>query len=106
MFPREVAMLSEIVQKNLQLDENLLPARFREAASSKFILIRSEAKAKGYHKPPSTSEFVDWVKILTWKKIPLTELEGQGLRAPHWRILFKNMNDVDAFRAEIDKTSK
>jgi MoxR-like ATPase len=102
-FPDDISMLSEIAKKNLRLDENLLPLAFRDAAASKFIKIRAEAKAKGYHKPPSTSEFVDWVKVLTWNKVPAPDLETQELGAPHWRILFKNMNHLDAFRAEADK---
>jgi MoxR-like ATPase len=102
-FPEDEKMLSEIVKRNLRLDENLLPENFCRAAAKKFVAIRAEAKGKGYHKPPSTSEFVDWVKILTWKKVPLDQLENEGLDAPHWRVLFKNMNDLDAFRVEAAK---
>ena len=62
-------------------------------------------EVKGLKKKPSTSELIDWLKLLLMEKIKAGELEGIDLyhsMPPHASALLKNEQDLDLM-SELQK---
>jgi len=67
-------------------------------AINKFLEVREKLLIKTNSKPPSTSELLDWLKILLQKpdwQVTLTQLDE--LVTKHSGILLKNKEDLDFF---------
>jgi len=93
-FPETVEELRDIVLKNFDpatADQALL-----EAAVTTFQKIR-EASLGATQKPPTTSELIDWVRILFWNGVRPESLSEQPYLPPHWETLFKTAGDLDAY---------
>jgi MoxR-like ATPase len=94
-FPEDPATLATIIRKNLGADANAIAEDLLKAAIDRFLQVRRQAQQTGAQKPPATSELIDWIQVLHWQKEPATGL-ADG-RVPYWKVLFKTMQDLDAF---------
>lgn len=95
-FPEDPEVLGRIVKKNLGVDIKKLSAKLVAKAVATFQKVRLEAQEAGAQKPPATSELLDWVRVLHWNG----GVEGlDRAPVPHWKVLFKTMQDVTAFEA-------
>ena len=93
--PVDPALLAVIVEKNLEVSVNKVSRDLIDAAIERFLEIRKNAE--GLQKIPATSELIDWVKVLHWQgKTPDQVIAGK-LQPPYWRLLFKTMQDLEAF---------
>jgi MoxR-like ATPase len=104
-FPEKPEELTEIVLKNtkettVQINEGLV-----DAAVAAFQRVRKAAVGTA-QKPPTTSELIDWVKILHWREVKADDLKGETLLPPYWELLFKNMADLDAHRTLAEARQK
>lgn len=104
-FPESPEELTEIVLKNtkettVQINEGLVGA-----AVAAFQRVRKAAVGTA-QKPPTTSELIDWVKILHWREVKSDDLQGETLLPPYWELLFKNMADLDAHRTLAEARQK
>lgn len=99
-FPDQVETLREIVRRNLKVgvDEGLL-----DAAVKSFRRVREAAVRADAQKLPTTSELIDWVKILRWKDADPAALHGADGFPPHWQTLFKTLADLEAYRKEAER---
>jgi MoxR-like ATPase len=97
-FPDPAGELIEIFEKNLREDAAAINRRLVEAAVGSFRRVRGAAVGVT-QKPPTTSELIDWVKILYWRKVKPDALGGDSLLPPGWEMLFKSMADLDAYEA-------
>jgi hypothetical protein len=70
------------------------------AAVRRFIEVRDRAIAADAQKPPSTSELIDWVRILHWSGVSRDALRDASALPPYWRTLFKTYPDLEAFEAK------
>lgn len=95
-FPETVEELRNIVLKNL--DVATTDKRLLDAAITTFRKIR-EASLGATQKPPSTSELIDWVRILYWNGVSPESLTKEPYLPPHWETLFKTGGDLDAYQA-------
>ena len=95
-FPDTAEELVEIVEKNLREDAAAINRGLVEAAVESFRHVRTAAVGTT-QKPPTTSELIDWVKILYWRKVKPAALGGDSLLPPGWEMLFKSMADLDAY---------
>jgi MoxR-like ATPase len=102
-FPENPEVLASIVRKNLALDPGQLSADLLESAVKTFLDIRRKALESGAQKPPATSELIDWVQVLLWQGNDAESLRAS--RAPHWKILFKTLQDVAAYAARTPASS-
>ncbi len=93
-FPETAQELYEIVQKNFQATNEEINEDVLRAAVNTFRKIR-ELSAGTAQKLPSTSELIDWVKILHWRGVRADQLQDVYF-PPSWQVLFKNMVDLDA----------
>lgn len=99
-FPETAAELTTIVRLNAktyleELDEKLLAA-----AVQAFGTVRQTALLGNIQKPPTTSELIDWVRILHWEGETVDSLRHNPYLPPHWEKLFKTMHDLDAYQAQ------
>jgi MoxR-like ATPase len=94
-FPLEPELLAKIVKKNLDASVRQISNKLIDEAIKSFLEIR--ANSKGLQKPPATSELIDWVKVLHWEGGTLAKVRGGKLQPPYWRILFKTMQDLEAY---------
>ena len=89
-FP-DAALLKQIVDVHVpKLDQQLL-----DRALKVFYEIRD---LRGIKKKPSTSELIDWLKLLLLERISLrelTEAEIPGNPPPHTGSLIKNEQDIE-----------
>ena len=112
-FPESVRELTEIILKNnkgetaVEINEALVAA-----AVEAFKRVRTAAVGTA-QKPPTTSELIDWVKILHWREVEPGLLAGEEKRPggetllpPYWEMLFKNMADLDAHRTLAEARQK
>jgi hypothetical protein len=76
-----------------------------EAAVAAFQRVR-EAAVGTAQKPPTTSELIDWVKILHWRAVNSEDLQSKTLLPPYWEMLFKNMADLDAHKTLAEARQK
>ena len=92
-FP-DAALLTRIIGVHVpQLDQQLL-----EQAMNVFYGIR---ELRGIKKKPSTSELIDWLKLLLLERISLRELQEVQLPdnpPPHTGALLKNEQDLELIR--------
>lgn len=95
-FPDTLEELRDIVRKNL--DTDAIEQSLVDAAATTFRKIR-ETSLGATQKPPSTSELIDWVRILYWKKITPEMLAAEPNLPPHWETLFKTAGDLDSYLA-------
>jgi MoxR-like ATPase len=103
-FPDTAAELINIVEKNIDLSPHELSQKLLVAAVESFLRVRNAALISS-QKPPTTSELIDWVKIIYWKEKTVEELNQSPFLPPYWELLFKNMNDIDAYLAQIQSTT-
>lgn len=102
LFPKTADELRDIVRKNTKLTTDEMNDEILKAAIDAFLKVRTRA-AGSAQKPPSTSELIDWVRILKWKGKTIEELTQNPELPPYWQLLFKNMSDIDAHEA-VTKT--
>ena len=91
-FPDEKTMAQIVDVHFPKLKKDLL----REALNA-FYKVRD---VRGLKKKPSTSELLDWIKLLLAEDIPLEALRGEGARnaiPPLYGALLKNEQDVHLF---------
>jgi MoxR-like ATPase len=94
-FPEDPEVLTSILQKNLGKAANEISGDLLKNAIARFLQVRKQALKSGAQKPPATSELIDWVKVLHWQgSSPEALLSGE---VPYWKVLFKTMQDLDAF---------
>lgn len=102
-FPKAPDMLARIAERNLhgRLDE--LSQELIRTAVERFLRIRKDAEEAAVQKLPATSELVDWVHALHWRKrVPelLTSMTADPmdpLQPTDYRILLKNRDDIERF---------
>jgi MoxR-like ATPase len=95
-FPDDPKDLEEIVRKNTRLIPVEWSQRVLESAVLAFLRVRKKAVGNT-QKPPSTSELIDWVRILHWKDQTAEVLKDGGDVPPYWETLFKTMGDLDTY---------
>jgi len=95
-FPETLEELRDIVMKNL--DPGATNQALLEEAVKTFRKIR-EASLGSTQKPPTTSELIDWVRILYWQGIRPESLAEKPYLPPFWETLFKTASDLDAYSA-------
>lgn len=98
LFPRTSTELREIVRKNTKLSTRKMNEKILDAAINAFLSVRGRALGSA-QKPPSTSELIDWIRIINWKGTTITELKKNPELPPYWQMLFKNMSDIEAHEA-------
>jgi MoxR-like ATPase len=98
-FPETAGELHDIVRKNTRLTTAELADEVLEAAVSAFREVRRLSLGIT-QKPPTTSELIDWVRILHWDGVSVDTLKADPYRPPHWATLFKTMGDLDAYEAQ------
>jgi MoxR-like ATPase len=95
-FPDTIEELRDIVRKNL--DTEAVDEALVKAAVETFRCVRN-ASVGATQKPPSTSELIDWVRILYWKNVGPEALAASPYLPPHWETLFKTSGDLDSYQA-------
>ncbi|MEL6636399.1 MAG: MoxR family ATPase [Bacteroidota bacterium] len=63
-------------------------------------------EVRGVKKKPSTSELIDWLKLLLFEKLQATDLSAINLEAslpPHLGALIKNEQDIELLRALLTR---
>lgn len=100
-FPQRSSDLIEIVLKNTGKRAEEINRKVLEVAVEQFKSIRNIALASDIQKVPSTSELIDWVKILYWKKTKVSALKKSPEFPPYWETLFKTMHDLSAYPAGV-----
>jgi MoxR-like ATPase len=96
-FPDSTKTLGDIVRKNTRLKEGELDEELLRKVVDAFRGVRETAIRADTHKPPSTSELIDWVRILHWKRVSAYSLEKTPGFPPYWRSLFKTMQDLETY---------
>ncbi len=104
-FPDTAEELTEIVLKNTRETSVEINRGLLDAAVGAFRRVRSAAVGTA-QKPPTTSELIDWVKILHWREAEPDALRGDTLLPPYWELLFKNMADLDAHKTLAEARQK
>lgn len=99
-FPEQAEVLAGIVRKNLGVDLQDIPEDLLRAAVEGFLRVRKEATDRGAKKPPATSELIDWVKVLLWRRIDAETIHEKGARPPYFELLLKTMHDLRIFQEE------
>ncbi len=105
-FPQSAEELTDIVRKNTGMSADELNQQILDAAVAAFQRIRSIALSNDLQKPPSTSELIDWVRILSWKGETVETVARDPLLPPNWELLFKTMNDLEQYQAVAQATRK
>lgn len=101
-FPRSERVLEDIVRKNTGLGTQELSRELLTAAVQVFRGVRETALRGDVQKPPTTSELIDWVRILHWKRFTPESLTRAPAHPPYWRSLFKAMHDLEAYSRAAD----
>jgi MoxR-like ATPase len=94
-FPETHEELCDIVTKNIDIER--LNRTLLDAAVSSFQTVRTTALG-ATHKPPTTSELIDWVRILYWREVK-PESRSDTRLPPYWETLFKSGADLDSYAA-------
>lgn len=97
-FPKTVAELHDIVRKNARAEIAGLADELLNAMVVSFLQVRQLALGHT-QKPPTTSELIDWVRILHWNGVDAAALQAAGPLPPQWQVLFKTMADLDDYAA-------
>jgi MoxR-like ATPase len=95
-FPETAEELQDIVRKNTRLTVAEMSDTVLNAAVVSFMRVRQIALGNT-QKPPTTSELIDWVRILHWDGVAADTLKSDVERPPHWGTLFKTAADLDAY---------
>jgi MoxR-like ATPase len=98
-FPQDPKTLREIVRKNTQGKLDELSDTLLNAMVVAFLRMRDLARSANAQKPPTTSELIDWVRILHWRGVAAEQLGADAGMPPFWQTLFKTMADLDAVQA-------
>ncbi len=98
--------LTEIVQANLR--DPAGPAlkvkdKLVKFAVERFIALRDGSTSR-YRKTPSTSELIDWVRVLHHWGINVSAVK-KAADLPHWEMLFKYSADLDEARKTASGTT-
>ena len=100
-FPATDQELVKIVRLNLdQLAQDEMDAErelLLETAAELFRKLRDLSVANDAQKPPTTSELIDWVRILFWKGEIVESLRENPYFPPYWESLFKTYHDLDMY---------
>jgi MoxR-like ATPase len=97
-FPKTPEELSAIVRMNANMTSDELDEQLLAAAVDVFRTVRETALGNT-QKPPTTSELIDWVRILHWEGERADSLRDKRYLPPRWETLFKTMHDLDAYEA-------
>jgi len=97
-FPETVDELQDIIRKNTRLTVAELGDMVLNAAVVSFMRVRQLASGNT-QKPPTTSELIDWVRILHWDGVSAETLQANPERPPNWGTLFKTAADLDTYDA-------
>lgn len=97
-FPQTAEELREIVRRNTRDALPDLVGAVLDAAVKSFLDMRHLAVGQT-QKPPTTSELIDWVRILHKRGTTPEALAAGGYTPPYWHTLFKTMGDLDAYAA-------
>jgi MoxR-like ATPase len=100
-FPQSAAELQLIAELNLREDKVQFNKHLVAVATEAFLSIRDRAVRGDARKPPTTSELIDWVKILHWREVSPNELLASPLLPPYWALLFKSQHDLESFPAAV-----
>lgn len=90
-FPDAITMQKIVDVHYPDIQQNLVTESLRV-----FYQIR---QVKGLKKKPSTSELIDWIKLLLWEKTAIDDLEKMDLKnevPPFIESLIKNEQDLEA----------
>jgi MoxR-like ATPase len=98
-FPQSATELQLIAELNLGEDQVEFNKNLVAAAAEAFLSVRNAAIRGDARKPPSTSELIDWVKILHWRGVNPSDLHASPLLPPYWALLFKSQHDLESFPA-------
>lgn len=104
-FPQSGGELREIVRRNTREALPKLVDSVLDAAVKTFIDLRQLALGQT-QKPPTTSELIDWVRILHWRGVTPEDLAADPWTPPYWQTLFKTMGDLDAYAKLADDRAK
>jgi MoxR-like ATPase len=96
-FPNKIETLADIVRKNMPKGERPSQTLLHEAIR-RFQEIRTLSSGT-VQKLPSTSELIDWVRILHAKGHNAATLKLDPYFPPFWNVLFKTMSDLDSYPA-------
>ena len=99
-FPTRPEDLRDIVLKNTPGSLEQLRDDVLNAAVVAFLKVRQRALGHT-QKPPTTSELIDWVRILHWKGTTPEQLAAADAAPPYWHVLFKTMGDLDEYQARL-----
>ncbi len=102
-FPSTVEQLQEIARLNLKADGTAAQTPLVDAAVDAFIRVRETARAGDVRRLPSTSELVDWIKILHWSGTRAEAVANSLELPPYWDTLFKTHFDQAGYRAAAGK---
>jgi MoxR-like ATPase len=97
-FPTDERVLQQIVRKNLGRSAAQVGRKLIADTVSRFVALRTEAQADGAHKPPATSELVDWVRALHRAGRDPAGLSAETLTEVDRAVLFKVRQDVERLR--------
>jgi MoxR-like ATPase len=99
-FPRTEAELREIVRRNTRDTLPQMVDAVLNAAVASFLRVRQLA-VNNTQKPPTTSELIDWVRIVHWRGQTPEDLAANPWSPPYWETMFKTMGDLDAYQALV-----
>jgi len=101
-FPETAEELQDIAERNLEVDGVSFNKAVVAAAVEAFREIRKASIQGEIRRPPSTSEMIDWIKILHWTGQSPDDLRRKSLLPPYWQTLFKNQHDLEAYPASAE----
>jgi MoxR-like ATPase len=96
-FPQTETELRDIVRKNTRATLPEINEAVLNAAVVSFLRVRERCLGHT-QKPPTTSELIDWVRILHLKGAEPAQLDENDPCPPYWGTLFKTMADLDAYQ--------
>lgn len=99
-FPRTEEELREIVRRNTRDTLPQLVDAVLNAAVAAFLRVRQLA-VNNTQKPPTTSELIDWVRIVHWRGQSPEDLAADPYAPPYWATMFKTMDDLDRYQALV-----
>jgi MoxR-like ATPase len=97
-FPQSTEELCEIVRRNTRETLPGLIESVLNAAVVSFLKVRQLAIGNT-QKPPTTSELIDWVRIVHWRGTTPEALADNPYSPPYWQTMFKTMGDLDSYQA-------
>jgi MoxR-like ATPase len=96
-FPESAGALETIVRYNTGLGPDPLGDELLRTAVESFARVRRIAIQADAQKPPTTSELIDWVKILQWREVTPQALAAALAQPPYWETLFKTVQDLEGY---------